>query len=78
MMPPECIICHKKVEPFSKKEGLIHFAKRESDLQWDKEMEVSGNTGHPPYAAWFCKKHYKKALFVRNEFIDCAINKIGK
>lgn len=76
MMPPECIICDKKVEPFSESEGLIYFAKRESDLDWDREMEEKGHTGHPPYAAWFCSKHYKKAIKLKEKTIDTALKKL--
>ena len=37
-MPPECCICNKAFDP-EKKGGLIYFAKRKSDEDWDKHIE---------------------------------------
>lgn len=53
--------------------GLIYFKKRKSDIKWDKNLEREGLTGHPPYAEWFCKKHYPRAKELENLTIDEAI-----
>jgi len=53
--------------------GLIYFKKRQSDIDWGKKMEEIGGVGHPPYAAWFCKKHYEKANSLRDLNLRDAI-----
>lgn len=66
MMPPECRLCGKDFDPFKKDRGLVYFKRTESDIEWDRKMEQTGMVGHPPYAVWFCKKHYKKAKALEN------------
>ncbi len=53
--------------------GLIYFKKRPIDKEWDKKMEEKGMVGHPPYAEWFCKKHYEKAYELKYLPINEAI-----
>lgn len=65
-------ICNKEMEP--DEGGLIYFKKRPSDIEWDKIMEETGLVGHPPYAEWFCNKHYKKAKKLENLTIDEALS----
>ncbi len=74
-MPPECCICHKDFTP-GIDGGLIYFAKRTTDMEWDRLVEETGMVGHPPYAAWFCKKHYKKAIKYKDLYINDAMEKI--
>ncbi|MHA1752266.1 MAG: hypothetical protein ACTSXT_14560, partial [Candidatus Helarchaeota archaeon] len=64
MRPPICAICDKKLD--KNDGGLIYFKKRPSDIEWDKKMEEKGMVGHPPYAEWFCKKHYQIAKKLQN------------
>ena len=59
MKPPICIICDKRIP--QEEGGVIYFKKRKSDVEWVKRMERTGSVGHPPYAEWFCKKHFKAA-----------------
>ena len=72
MKPPICIVCNSKI---SKKEdgGLVYFKKRQSDLEWEKRMEEIGGVGHPPYADWFCKKHFRKANELKHLPLDEAL-----
>ena len=74
MRPPICRICHKELEDFEDS-GLIYFKKRQSDLEWDKYMNRKGFIGHPPYADWFCKNHYRDFLKLKHLSIDEAMNK---
>ncbi|MHA1199806.1 MAG: hypothetical protein ACTSQF_10805 [Candidatus Heimdallarchaeaceae archaeon] len=60
MKPPICIICDKRFTP-SEKGDVIYFKKSKSDIEWVEEMERTGSVGHPPYAEWFCEKHFKGA-----------------
>ncbi|TFF97484.1 MAG: hypothetical protein EU541_08155 [Promethearchaeota archaeon] len=60
MKPPICCICNKRIKNFENA-GLVSFKKRSSDIEWEEKMEREGKVGHPPYADWFCKKHYEKA-----------------
>ncbi|MHA1301049.1 MAG: hypothetical protein ACTSO9_16635 [Candidatus Helarchaeota archaeon] len=76
MRPPECAICNKNFDPSGEECGLIYFKRRVSDEEWDKRMEEKGMVGHPPYAEWFCPKHYKKAKELQNLTIDEAMPKI--
>ena len=69
MRPPICRICGKKLADLNDG-GLIYFKKRESDIEWEKRMEEIGGVGHPPYAEWFCKKHYDKANELKHYTID--------
>ncbi len=72
MRPPICRICEKRLEDINDG-GLIYFKKRQSDIEWEKKMEKIGGVGHPPYAEWFCKKHYKKANALRDLALGDAI-----
>ncbi len=60
MKPPICAICEER----GRRPGefrLIYFKKRETDKEWDKKAAQPGFTGHPPYAAWFCPRHFPEA-----------------
>ncbi|MHA1819990.1 MAG: hypothetical protein ACTSU2_16195 [Promethearchaeota archaeon] len=70
MRPPICDICGKRFRPDEGK--LIYFVRRPSDEKWHKEMQRSHKVGHPPEAAWFCDKHYKRALELQHLTIDKA------
>jgi len=52
---------------------LIYFKKRPSDIEWEKRMEEIGGLGHPPYAEWFCKKHYERENKLKHLPINEAI-----
>ncbi|MFX1312562.1 MAG: hypothetical protein ACFFHD_08125 [Promethearchaeota archaeon] len=69
MKPPICCICDEKLKDMNKG-GLIYFKKRPSDIEWEKHMEKIHGIGHPPYAEWFCKKHYDKARELKHLTID--------
>jgi hypothetical protein len=74
MRPPVCGICNKDFRDNDEDEGgLIYFKKRQSDLEWEKNMEEEHGVGHPPYAEWFCRKHYQKAKELENSTIDEAM-----
>ena len=75
MKPPICRICDKEL---AEKDdgGLIYFKKRQSDMVWEKRMEEIEGVGHPPYAEWFCKMHYKKANELKHLFIDKALKNL--
>ena len=73
MRPPICSICDKELIDLDKS-GLIYFKKRLSDIDWEKKMKEIGGIGHPPYAEWFCKKHYGKANKLSHLAIDIALN----
>ncbi|MHA1649393.1 MAG: hypothetical protein ACTSYB_04285 [Candidatus Helarchaeota archaeon] len=70
MKPPICCICDKRFD--TSEGGLVYFKKRASDLEWDKKVEA-GLVGHPPYAEWFCGKHYAKAKELSHLTIDEAM-----
>lgn len=72
MKPPICSICDKKLVDLDEG-GLIYFKKRLSDIEWEKKMIEIGGVGHPPYADWFCKKHYEKANKLSHLTIDNAL-----
>lgn len=72
MKPPICRICDKRLAD-KNDGGLIYFKKRPSDIKWERKMEEIGGVGHPPYAEWFCKKHYEKAIKLKNLPIDEAL-----
>ncbi len=74
MKPPVCVICDKDID--EKEGGLVYFKKRFSDYVWERRMKRIGGVGHPPYAEWFCKKHYAIAKDLDNLTIDKAINLI--
>ena len=74
MKPPICAICNER---FNLQEGgLIYFDMRPSDYEWDKKREKTGKKGHPPYATWFCGKHYEKAKELEYLTIDKAMPQI--
>ena len=75
MRPPICRICDKTLEE-KDDGGLIYFKKRQSDVEWEKRMEEIRGVGHPPYAEWFCKKHFKKANELRHLPIDEALKNL--
>ncbi len=81
MKPPVCIICDKRFSP-SEEGDVIYFKKRRSDKKWVKRMERTGSVGHPPYAEWFCEKHYKAAKELEglpiNEAMQILKEKFGK
>jgi len=72
MRPPICRVCDKEL---AEKDdgGLVYFKKRQSDIEWEKRMEEIGGVGHPPYAEWFCEKHYKKADELKHVSINEAL-----
>ena len=72
MMPPECTICDRVFSP-GKTGDLVSFAKRDSDIEWDRQIELSGLTGHPPHQAWFCNKHLRLAQRFAHLPIDKAM-----
>lgn len=69
MRPPICRICDKKLAD-KDDGGLIYFKKRPSDIEWEKRLEEIGGVGHPPFAEWFCKKHYNEANELKHLTID--------
>jgi hypothetical protein len=77
MKPPVCCICDKRLDS-PDEGGLIYFKKRSSDKKWDKRMEEKGMVGHPPYAEWFCKEHYEKAIKLKDLVIDEAMKSFRK
>jgi len=72
MRPPICRICDNNLED-KDDGGLIYFKKRPSDIEWEKKMEEIGGVGHPPWAEWFCKKHYEKANKLKHLSINEAL-----
>ena len=56
----------------------IYFKKRKSDKKWAKMMEKKGMVGHPPYAEWFCGKHYESAKALEHLTIDEALKILRK
>ena len=75
MRPPICVICNKEMLN-DDDGGLIYFKKRRSDIKWEKKMEETGSVGHPPYAEWFCDKHFKLAIKWKHLHIDEALKHI--
>jgi hypothetical protein len=73
MKPPICRVCGKNFS--ADDEGdLIYFKKRPKDIEWDEMMKREpGMVGHPPYADWFCNKHFTKAKELEHLTIDKAI-----
>jgi hypothetical protein len=59
MKPPICSICYKR---FLKDGGLIYFKQTAEDIEFNKQFEKKGFTGHPSNAFWFCEFHYSNAL----------------
>jgi hypothetical protein len=73
MRPPICAICGIDFRD-TDEVGLVYFKKRDSDIEWDERMEQEpGSTGHPPYADWFCSKHYPAAKKLEHFTIDQAL-----
>ncbi len=75
MKPPICCICDKSLDS-PNDGGLIYFKKRVSDRQWEEKIEREGMVGHPPFAEWFCEKHYKKAFELKDLTIDKAMKQL--
>lgn len=71
MKPPVCIICNVRFEP-EEEGGVVNFAKRKGDLEWEKRDIVE----HPPYAEWFCGKHFDYAKSLSELTINIAMPKI--
>jgi len=61
MRPPICAVCDKSFDPLGKG-GLVYFAMRKSDKEWREKMKKIKGVGHPPWAEWFCEKHYPIAV----------------
>jgi len=76
MKPPICTICDKRFDLSEDECGLIYFDKRQSDIEWQKKMNEKGMVGHPPYARWFCTRHYKKAKQLEHLTVDEAMPEI--
>ncbi len=72
MRPPICGICDQNC---SDDGDLVIFAKRPSDLEWDREVEA-GLVGHPPYAEWFCAEHLAQAQSLKHLPITEAMAKM--
>jgi hypothetical protein len=77
LRPPYCVICDKDFRD-SEEGGLIYFKKRPSDEEWVKTMEEKNMVGHPPYAEWFCGKHYESAKALEHFTIDEALKILKK
>lgn len=71
MKPPICEICKRRFNP-QKEGGVVNFAKRESDIEWDKRDIIE----HPPYVEWFCGDHFDYAENQSHLTIDKALPKI--
>jgi len=74
MKPPVCRVCHKDLGP--DEGGLVCFAKRPSDRDWDRRAAGPGFTGHPPDCDWFCGEHHGAALEHSHLPIDEAMGLI--
>jgi len=74
MKPPICHICREPLDENSG--GLVYFKKTESDLEWERRMSEPGMVGHPPYATWFCGKHYSMADEYRELTLPEAVERI--
>ncbi|MCG3216040.1 MAG: hypothetical protein KAS63_04960 [Candidatus Heimdallarchaeota archaeon] len=72
MKPPLCVICYKEFLD-SDEGGLVYFKKRNSDERWEKMMSEEDLIGHPPYADWFCEKHYTAAKELQNLPLNEAV-----
>ena len=77
MRPPVCYVCGKDFRD-EDEGGLVYFKKRPSDEEWIKEMEEQNMVGHPPYAEWFCAKHYDSAKKLEHLTIDKALEILKK
>jgi hypothetical protein len=76
MRPPVCAICDRDLEESDG--GVIYFKKRFSDKVWDRKMNRIQGVGHPPYAEWFCGKHFDRVKELEELTIDKAISKINE
>ncbi len=74
MRPPICAICNSDLE--GDEGGLIYFLKGPSDLEWDIRAAEPDFVGHPPYAEWFCGKHYQLAQKYTDSILAEALKKI--
>ncbi|MHA1803926.1 MAG: hypothetical protein ACTSU4_05270 [Promethearchaeota archaeon] len=71
MRPPICAVCGERFDPAGKG-GLVYFVMRKSDEEWRKRMKKIHSVGHPPWAEWFCAKHYPIAVKYNTLTIDEA------
>lgn len=71
MMPPDCCICDKRLD--EDEGGLVSFARRPSDKEWDERMERTKMVGHPPYMRWFCGRHHAAAVQHKHLTVDEAM-----
>lgn len=58
MEPPYCTICGQL--DFAESEA-VYFKRTPEDEAWYRNIAATGETGHPPNAAWFCVQHKVKA-----------------
>lgn len=77
MKPPICELCDKDFRN-SDVGGIVYFKKRLSDEEWIERMEEKNMVGHPPYAAWFCEKHFAKAKELEHFTITEAIRNLRR
>ena len=75
MRPPICEICNKDFNP-DREGGLLYFKKTPEGLEFDRRVEEEGIVGHPPYAGWFCGKHYPRAMKLTDMSLREALRKI--
>ncbi|MBY8999564.1 MAG: hypothetical protein KGD64_01490 [Candidatus Heimdallarchaeota archaeon] len=71
MKPPVCVICSRRFSP-QEEGGVVNFAKRKGDIEWEKKDIVE----HPPYADWFCGRHFSYAENLSGLTINKAMEKI--
>jgi len=72
MKPPICAICDKEFIDSDEAE-LVYFEKRRGDKKWLQIMREESMTGHPPFADWFCDKHYEAAKELKKMTITEAM-----
>lgn len=72
MKPPYCEICNELCEP----EGYITFRRDAEGEAWDRWVQETGATGHPPYGGWFCAKHLERAKSLAHLTIDEALKQM--
>ena len=77
MKPPICVICNNKFL-HSDEGGIVYFKKRKADIKWQRKMERTGSVSHPPYAEWFCGKHYEAAKELEKLTINKAMDVLSK
>lgn len=72
MKPPYCEVCDALCDP----DGLIVFKRDAEGEAWDRWVQETGATGHPPYAGWFCPAHLKRAQALQHLTIDEALKQM--